>query len=90
MNGETIILLRVFGYLLNIMLFIAAILYFPRHRFIFGAWIAWLIVAAVSVMFRYLGFDNAYFLLIDYVSMPLLYVNAVAAAWAILKYGRGQ
>lgn len=88
MNGETIILLRVFGYLLNIMLFIAAILYFPRHRFIFGAWIVWLIVVAASVLLRYLGFDNEYFFLIDYVSMPLLYVNAVVAAWAILKYGR--
>lgn len=84
MDEDTILLLLFFGFLLNIALFLAVILKYRHHTLALGAWTVWMAIMAMAVIVRYSGYLSEYFALIDYVTMPLLYVNAFLAAWVLL------
>lgn len=85
MDTEAILLLRLFGYLLNAVLFVAVGVKYEHHRLALGGWIVWFSVLIMALLLLYRGQTARYAFLIDYVSMPLLYLNAVLAAVTFLR-----
>lgn len=86
MDEKTLLLLRLFGYLLNVALLLFAAVKYPHHRLALTAWVVWLTVILFSVLARYTDRLSLYFLLIDYIATPLLFVNAVLTAHTLLTY----
>lgn len=86
MDEKTLLLLRLFGYLLNVALLLFVAVKYPHHRLALAAWVVWLTVILFSVLARYTDRIELYFLLIDYIATPLLFVNAVLTAHTLLTY----
>lgn len=86
MDEKTLLLLRLFGYLLNVALLLFVAVKYPHHRLALAAWVVWLTVILFSVLARYTDRIELYFLLIDYIATPLLFVNAVLTAHTLLTH----
>lgn len=86
MDNQTLLLLRLMGYLLNAALFVATAFKFRHHFLVLGAWSVWMLVVMIAILYQLQGDANVYSDIVTYGVMVLLYVNAILGAWVLITY----